>query len=125
MKKILISSFLIIIFGCNGFGPTDKKIQIKNINIVENNIYGKWKLDNYSYEFVENKTPIDSVFISFKADSTFYTNSTKELFYGTIENVKSEGKWKIINRFDEKFIKLDFKDDKTNDELFISLRLGL
>lgn len=124
MKKTLILSIFIIIFGCNGFGPTNKKIQTKNINIIENSVYGKWKLDNFSYEFIKNKTSLDSVFISFEADSTFYTNSTKELFYGNLNNIKSEGKWKLINRFNEKFIKLDFKDDKTNDELLLNIYMS-
>lgn len=109
MKKIIFSTFIgLILISCNFFGPVDSSIQTNNVDYSEKDIIGTWKLDKFSYEYLSKKDNLDSIYITFKSDSTFVLNNSIDLFdkigyrpkdkiNGKIDNTNSYGKWKITN----------------------------
>ena len=123
MKKIFFNTFIgLILISCNFFGSVDSSIQTKNVEYEEKDIIGTWKLDNFSYEYLSNKENMDSIYITFNADSTFILNNSKALFNrqadlsrnekinGKIDNIKTVGKW-IISNYAYKELVLKFKDN--------------
>lgn len=139
MKKIVIS-FIIVnaLISCNFLSPIDSSIQTHNVEYSEKDIIGTWRLDRFSYEYLSKKENLDSIYITFKADSTFVLNNSIDLFdridyndnekiNGRIDNLKTEGKWKIthyetlnhkdfILKFDDNETRTDFKVYKKGDE---------
>lgn len=123
MKKIvIIITAFIILNSCYFFGPVDSSIQTKNVEYEEKDIIGTWKLDKFSYEYLSNKENMDSIYITFNADSTFVLNNSIALFNrqadlsrnekinGRIDNVNTEGVWFITN-YAYKELVLKFKDN--------------
>lgn len=109
MRKIIFSILIgCIIISCNFFGTVESSIHTNNVDYSEKDIIGTWKLDKFSYEYLSKKDNLDSIYITFKSDSTFVLNNSIDLFdkidyrpnekvNGKIDNIKTEGKWKITN----------------------------
>lgn len=131
MKKIFIltTTTLLLLNSCYFFGPVESSIQTKNVDFNEADIIGTWKLDKFSYEYLSKKENLDSIFITFKADSSFVLNNSKDLFRweywtsdfskakenGIIDNVESIGNWKISDykSANVKLLEITYTD-KTN-----------
>ncbi|WP_432672645.1 hypothetical protein [Flavobacterium sp. SM2513] len=108
-KTFIIIINAILLNSCHFFSPVDSSIQTKNVDFNEVDIIGKWKLDKFSYEYLCMKENVDSIYIIFKADSTFILNNSKDLFKwkywtsdssnakenGAIDNLNTSGTWKI------------------------------
>lgn len=127
----MIVSFVIVnvLISCNFFGPVDSSIQTHNVEYSEKDIIGTWKLDKFSYEYLSKKENLDSIYITFKSDSTFVLNNSIDLFdrmdyrdnekiNGKIDNVETEGKWKIIRyeTLNHKDFNLNFEDNETRSD---------
>lgn len=117
MKYIMISSLIILLaFSCGGGFGIDSSIQTKNVDFDESDIVGTWKLDKFSYKYLSGKENFDSIYITFKSDSTFEMNNSTGLFTikndsiatrdfidgknpafsdGKIDNTLTNGHWKI------------------------------
>jgi|SRR5690606_25127782 len=110
MKKLFIlAGILLTLNSCYFFGPVDSNIETRNVDFKEADIIGTWKLDKFSYEYLEKKENFDSIYIAFKTDSTFVLNNSQDLFKwrgnapeyldvkqnGTIDNIMTSGTWKI------------------------------
>ena len=117
MKKIVCNILLLSIFtSCNFFGPIENKTQTKNVDFIDKNIIGTWKLDKFSYEYLSKKENLDSIYITFESDSTFILNNSIKLFdrtadliknekiNGKLDNEISKGKWIIKQYTDHKIL---------------------
>ncbi|SMC71257.1 hypothetical protein [Moheibacter sediminis] len=108
--KFILLGFISLLLSCHGaFAEGD--IQRKNINFTEENLVGIWKLDKFSYKYLSGKDSFDSIYITFKSDSTFEMNNSKHLFdsdankffltnntpdtVAILDNVLTNGYWKI------------------------------
>lgn len=125
IKKVICLLLINILFSCNFFSPIEENIQTQNIEISEKEIIGTWKMDKFSYEYLFKNKELDSIYIIFKSDSTFFLNNSINLFdkvadlslgekiNGKLDNAKSEGKWEITNYKNSKYntLSLVFKNE--------------
>lgn len=109
--NFLLTLIFLLLTSCGGgFGPVENSIQTKNVDFTEKDIIGEWKLDKFSYKYLSVKENFDSIYITFKSDSTFEINNSKHLFDlnensfltedqsdtgGIIDNEITKGNWKI------------------------------
>lgn len=131
MKKVLVIIIMFNIVSCNFFGSVDSSIQTNNVDFDKSDIIGTWKLDKFSYKYLSVKENFDSIYITFKSDSTFEINNSKELFNrksqdslvvldkfsdGKIDNTLTNGQWKIshIKMPDYNIIKLNLIYDNNS-----------
>lgn len=119
MKKLIIFLIVNILVSCNFLGPLDSSIQTKNVDYSEKDIIGTWKLDKFSYEYLSKKEKTDSIFISFDKDSSFIINNSKELFNGTIDNIKTTGSWEIIQTSKKKSLQLNYNNGSSQSGINI------
>lgn len=130
MKKKNFYTFIgFILISCNFFGPVESSIQTHNVDYNEKDLIGTWKLDKFSYEYLSKKENLDSIYITFNSDSTFVLNNSIHLFdrmdyrdnekiNGKIDNLKTEGIWKIIRyeTLNHKYFILNFEDNETRSD---------
>jgi hypothetical protein len=121
-KSILCILLTVMISSCNFLGSVDSSIQTKNIEYNESDIIGTWKLDKFSYDYLTTKENLDSIYVIFKADSTFVLNNSIKLFEktanlsnderinGKLDNIKSVGKWWINSNANQTNLILNFND---------------
>lgn len=96
-----------ILMACDFVAPKVDELQKKNVQYIEKDIIGTWKLDKFSYDYLSKKKNLDSIYITFKADSTFVINNSIDLFNkaadvsankkinGKLDNINSYGYWNI------------------------------
>jgi hypothetical protein len=112
MKRVVVSFFIInILISCNFTSPKVNELQTKAVDYNEKDIIGTWDLDKFSYKYLSKKNNLDSIYITFKADSTFVMNNSIDLFNksadlslnkminGKLDNINIHGFWKI-SRYD-------------------------
>ncbi|MFD2891390.1 hypothetical protein ACFS5J_05110 [Flavobacterium chuncheonense] len=109
MNKILFLLVVVLFSSCHFFGPIDSSIQTKNVNLKQEDLVGKWKLDKFSYDYLKKKENLDSIYITFNDDNTFILNNSIDLFknkytspglydvkeIGILDNIISKGRWTI------------------------------
>lgn len=132
MKIVISILILCTITSCHFFGPVDSSIQTNNVDFDESDIIGTWKLDKFSYKYLSSKENLDSIYITFKSDSTFEMNNSKHLFDfdenstitedshdtgAILDNNLTKGNWKITQYTDEKNLHLVYSDNSTQPGL--------
>lgn len=109
MKKI--NSILLIalsFLSCNGISSIENNTNTKNIDYKKEDIFGKWKMDTFTYKYLTKKEKIDSIYLSLNKDNTFTLNNSKDLFNGKLDNIHTKGTWKISENDNNKSIELSF-----------------
>jgi hypothetical protein len=111
MKKI--NSILLValsILSCNGISSIENNIKTKNIDYKKEDIFGKWKMDTFTYEYLSKKEKIDSIYLSLNKDNTFTLNNSKDLFNGKLDNILTKGTWEIRENGNSKSFELSFNN---------------
>ena len=132
MKNLRYLIFFVIVTSCNFFGPIDKS-SIKDIEKKPDgkDLYGEWKPDHFSYEFVQDQNiPIkkDGVLI-LNENHSFEIKDIPDLDYfrryGKISYFNLKGVWEVRKSINKKYWELKLGSKTSNSEIteYLSLRI--